>query len=48
MTYVYDTATDRSTFVIFDAREFSRIPIAEIALPRRVPHGLHGDWMPAA
>jgi carotenoid cleavage dioxygenase-like enzyme len=47
MTYVYDAATDRSTFVILDARESERAPIAEIALSRRVPHGFHGDWMPA-
>jgi len=47
MTYVYDAANDRSTLVILDARESERTPIAEISLPRRVPHGFHGDWMPA-
>jgi carotenoid cleavage dioxygenase-like enzyme len=47
MTYVYDAATDRSTFVILDARASDRALIAEIALPQRVPHGFHGDWMPA-
>ncbi len=47
MTYVYDAASDRSTFVILDALDFDRVPIAEIGLPRRVPHGFHGDWMPA-
>jgi carotenoid cleavage dioxygenase len=45
MTYVYDAASDRSTFVILDAQESERTSIAEIALPRRVPHGFHGDWM---
>lgn len=47
MTYVYDAATARSTFVILDAREIDQPPIAEIGMPRRVPHGFHGDWMPA-
>lgn len=46
MTYVYDAATDSSRFVILDAREISLAPIAEIVLPRRVPHGFHGEWMP--
>src|SRR5712691_69563 len=47
MTYVYDAATNGSTFVILDAREIDRAPLAEISLPQRVPHGFHGDWMPA-
>jgi carotenoid cleavage dioxygenase-like enzyme len=46
MAYVYNHADDRSTFVILDARDLDKPPIAEIELPRRVPHGFHGDWMP--
>lgn len=47
MTYVYDRATDSSVCVILDAIDVSRPPVAEIVLPRRVPHGLHGNWLPA-
>jgi carotenoid cleavage dioxygenase-like enzyme len=48
MAYVYDTASDNSSFVILEATDLDKAPIAEIALPRRVPHGFHGNWMPAA
>ena len=46
-TYVYDAGSDSSRLVILDARETDRAPIAEIQMPRRVPHGLHGQWMTA-
>ena len=47
MAYVYDRAADGSVCAILDAREIGRAPVAEIVMPRRVPHGLHGNWMPA-
>ena len=47
MAYVYDRATDGSVCAILDARDIERAPMAEIVMPRRVPHGLHGSWMPA-
>ncbi len=47
MTFVYDAESDRSSLVILDAREIDRAPVAEILLPQRVPHGLHGEWMAA-
>ncbi len=46
MAYVYDRATDGSACVVLDARDIGRAPVAEIAMPRRVPHGFHGNWMP--
>jgi carotenoid cleavage dioxygenase len=46
MTYVYDRATDGSVLAILDAVDIERPPIAEIVMPRRVPHGLHGSWLP--
>jgi dolichol-phosphate mannosyltransferase len=33
--------------VLLDARDIARPAIAEITLPRRVPHGLHGNWVGA-
>src|SRR3712207_3204480 len=47
MAYVYDRASDGSVCVLLDARDIGRAPVAEIAMSRRVPHGLHGNWMPA-
>jgi carotenoid cleavage dioxygenase-like enzyme len=47
MTYVYDRATDGSVLAILDAIDIDKPPIAEIVMPRRVPHGLHGNWLPA-
>lgn len=44
-SFVYDRATDRSDFVLLDARDFTAAPAATVHLPRRVPHGLHGNWM---
>ena len=47
MTFVYDRASDRSDFVLLDARDFMAPPVATVHLPRRVPHGFHGNWMAA-
>jgi carotenoid cleavage dioxygenase-like enzyme len=47
MVYVYDRATDGSICAVLDAIDIERKPVAEIVMPRRVPHGLHGNWMPA-
>ena len=46
LTYVYDPATDGSDLVVIDASDFEGDPVARIRLPRRVPHGFHGNWIP--
>jgi carotenoid cleavage dioxygenase len=46
--YVYDRAIDASRFVLLDAIDLSAPPIAEVMLPRRVPHGFHGSWVAGA
>ena len=46
LTYTYDHARDRSTFLVLDAQDVERGPVAEIALPQRVPYGFHGVWVP--
>ncbi|RJO70040.1 9-cis-epoxycarotenoid dioxygenase [Nocardia panacis] len=48
MTYVYDAATDRSDLVIVDADDLTVPAVATIHLPRRVPFGFHGSWLPDA
>lgn len=46
MTYVYDDTTDRSDLVILDADHLSAPPVVTVHLPRRVPTGFHGNWLP--
>ncbi len=46
LTYVYDAQTDSSDLVIIDASDFAAEPVARIRMPRRVPHGFHGNWIP--
>lgn len=45
LVYVYDRKSDRSDLAVLDARDFAAAPVATVHLPRRVPHGLHGNWM---
>jgi carotenoid cleavage dioxygenase len=45
LTYVYDPARDGSDLVIIDAADFQGEPVARVRLPRRVPHGFHGNWI---
>lgn len=44
---VYRHATDTSDVVILDGRSIGDGPIATVHLPRRVPAGFHGAWLPA-
>jgi carotenoid cleavage dioxygenase-like enzyme len=46
-TFVHDATSDLGRFVILDARNLSSQPLAVVRLPRRVPAGLHGSWVPA-
>jgi carotenoid cleavage dioxygenase-like enzyme len=46
LTYVYNAVTDTSDLVIIDASDFEGEPVARIRMPRRVPHGFHGNWIP--
>jgi carotenoid cleavage dioxygenase-like enzyme len=45
MSYVYDASSDTSDLVILDAADLAA-PVATIHLPRRVPFGFHGNWLP--
>lgn len=44
MTFAHSKNDDTRWLLVLDAVE----PVARIAMPRRVPHGLHGNWIPAA
>ena len=45
MVAVHDATVDRSDLVILDAADFEGDEVARIELPRRVPHGFHGNWV---
>ena len=47
MAYVYDPVRNSSDLVILDANDLAADPVARIRLPRRVPYGFHGNWIPA-
>jgi carotenoid cleavage dioxygenase len=47
MSYVHDRATDRSALHVLSASDVAAGPVATIQLPRRVPFGFHGSWLPA-
>jgi carotenoid cleavage dioxygenase-like enzyme len=46
LNYVWDATTDTSDLVIVDSRDFIGAPIATVHLPRRIPFGFHGSWVP--
>ena len=46
VSIVTDLAEGTSDFVVLDARDVAAGPVATVHLPRRVPFGFHGNWMP--
>lgn len=46
LSYVYSPVRECSELVILDAAQFDAEPVARVGLPRRVPHGFHGSWIP--
>ncbi|WP_234812318.1 carotenoid oxygenase family protein [Mycolicibacter longobardus] len=46
LTYVYSPVRECSELVILSASAFDAEPVARVRLPRRVPHGFHGSWIP--
>jgi carotenoid cleavage dioxygenase len=48
LSLVHDAATDRSDLVVLAAQDLSAGPVATVHLPRRVPFGFHGNWIPTA
>lgn len=46
LTLVFDAARGASDLVILDGTAFAGPPVATVHLPARVPHGLHGSWIP--
>jgi carotenoid cleavage dioxygenase len=48
LSVVYDAGRDASDVIVVDATNFTAAPVATIHLPRRVPFGFHGAWLPGA
>ena len=48
VAYASDLASERTSLLVFDAAHFPAAPVAAIHLPRRIPNGLHGNWLPAS
>lgn len=42
---VWRAAENRSDFLVFEAQDIAKGPIAIAKLPRRVPFGFHGNWV---
>jgi carotenoid cleavage dioxygenase-like enzyme len=42
---VHDQTTSRTSLVVLDAADLTS-RLAAVPLPRRVPYGLHGLWVP--
>lgn len=48
LSFVSDLRTDSSELLILDAGDVCGTPVAVVELPRRVPGGIHGSWIPDA
>ena len=48
ISLAHDTNSGKSKLVIIDAHDFTAPPVATVHLPRRVPYGAHGSWVPDA
>jgi len=44
---VVDMNDDTTTLSVLDAADFGAPPLAEVALPHRIPPGFHGNWVAA-
>ena len=44
--FVHDISRDRSELQVLSAKDVTATPIAQLALPRRIPIGFHTTWVP--
>ncbi len=45
---VHRAATDTTDVIVLDAADLAAAPVATVHLPRRIPAGFHGAWVPSA
>lgn len=48
MGMVTDEAASLTDLVILDAQDVAGDPVATVKIPRRVPYGFHGNWVPSS
>ena len=48
MTFASSLDADRSPRPCLGRCSSRRRPMARVAIPQRVPNGLHGNWFPAS
>src|SRR5206468_1938425 len=46
LTFVYHADCDASGLTILNAADLTAAQVARTHLPRRVPYGFHGTWIP--
>ncbi len=42
-THAHDAS--EASFVVLDAQDIGRGPVAEVKIPQRIPYGFHGNWV---
>lgn len=47
IAFQWNSALNRQTLDVFDARDLSTGPVAQLAIPRHIPTGFHGCWISA-
>lgn len=45
LMFVHDANAMTTEFVVLDAQDLARGPVATVPLPQRVPYGFHGNWV---
>jgi 8'-apo-carotenoid 13,14-cleaving dioxygenase len=45
MTFTHAHDGSSASFVVLDAQDLARGPVAEVAIPQRIPYGFHGNWV---
>jgi 8'-apo-carotenoid 13,14-cleaving dioxygenase len=45
ITFAHAHDASEASFVVLDAQDVARGPVAEVKLPQRVPYGFHGNWV---
>ncbi len=45
VTYTHAQDGSAANFVVLDAQDVARGPVATVAIPQRIPYGFHGNWV---
>jgi len=48
MTFIFDDVSQKSEFVVFNAKTMSPEPLVRVVMPQRVPFGFHGLFVEEA